>query len=485
PKVTDFGIARAGASEMTETGSIMGTAQYLSPEQAAGHPVSEASDVYSIGVMLYELLTGRLPFGGDSAVSIALKHLSEPPPPMSDDSLHIEPNLETVVMGALAKEPEARWQSAEDFAAALEACRPYVEAQMEGMPASGETAVFAAPVAVEREVEVVEREEPRRGWPYVLLALLVLALLGVMAYAFTRPEKVDVPRVVGLQLSEARERLDRRGFERIEVERERSRAPVDTVLRQDPDPGEAAPREDAVKLIVSDGPGKVRVPAVINQPRERATKELNKAGLEVTVQAESSDTVKDGFAIRTSPRADTEVDRNSRVQLYISTGPDQISVPTVVGLTRESAEALITDLGLEVAVEMEESDDAPDGEVLEQSPDSGTRVERGDKVTITVATQPEQVNVPDVTGLSRGDALGALSDAGLGGSVRQRTTDDETEDGVVLEQRPGAGVEVDEGGSVVIIVGRFEEAAVDPGDPGATPGEPQDPATPGEPLAQP
>jgi len=134
---------------------------------------------------------------------------------------------------------------------------------------------------------------------------------------------------------------------------------------------------------------------------------------------------------------------------------------------------------------MEESDDAPDGEVLEQSPDSGTRVERGDKVTITVATQPEQVDVPDVTGLSRGDALGALSDAGLGGSVRQRTTDDETEDGVVLEQRPGAGVEVDEGGSVVIIVGRFEEAAVDPGDPGATPGEPQDPATPGEPLAQP
>ncbi|MGH3993270.1 MAG: protein kinase domain-containing protein, partial [Pseudonocardiaceae bacterium] len=127
-KVTDFGIARAGASEMTETGSIMGTAQYLSPEQAQGHPVTAASDLYSIGVMLYEMLTGRIPFEGDSAVSIALKHLSEPPPPMSVEGLSIEPNLEAVVLGALAKDPLARWQTGEDFAAALEACRPYVEA---------------------------------------------------------------------------------------------------------------------------------------------------------------------------------------------------------------------------------------------------------------------------------------------------------------------------------------------------------------------
>ena len=127
-KVTDFGIARAGASEMTETGSIMGTAQYLSPEQAQGHAVTATSDVYSIGVMLYEMLTGKLPFDGDSAVSIALKHLSDNPPPMSEHGVSLEPNLEAVVMGALAKEPAARWQSAADFADALEACKPYVEA---------------------------------------------------------------------------------------------------------------------------------------------------------------------------------------------------------------------------------------------------------------------------------------------------------------------------------------------------------------------
>src|SRR5919112_720255 len=120
-KVTDFGIARAGASEMTETGSIMGTAQYLSPEQAQGHAVTAASDLYSIGVMLYEMLAGRLPFEGDSAVSVALKHLSEPPTPISQLRPDVSPALESVVMAALAKDPAHRWQSADDFAEALQA----------------------------------------------------------------------------------------------------------------------------------------------------------------------------------------------------------------------------------------------------------------------------------------------------------------------------------------------------------------------------
>src|SRR4051812_43720260 len=140
-KVTDFGIARAGASEMTETGSIMGTAQYLSPEQAQGHAVTAASDLYSIGVMLYEMLAGRLPFDGDSAVSIALKHLSEPPAPLSQWRPDVHPALEAVVMAALAKDPSHRWQSAEDLAAGLEAARTQIESGSNG---GQDTAGFAA-----------------------------------------------------------------------------------------------------------------------------------------------------------------------------------------------------------------------------------------------------------------------------------------------------------------------------------------------------
>ena len=139
-KVTDFGIARAGASEMTETGSIMGTAQYLSPEQAQGHAVTAASDLYSIGVMLFEMLAGQLPFEGDSAVSVALKHLSEPPPPISQFRPDVHPALESVVMAALAKDPARRWQSAEDFVAALTAAGEQIEA---GRPPTEATAAFA------------------------------------------------------------------------------------------------------------------------------------------------------------------------------------------------------------------------------------------------------------------------------------------------------------------------------------------------------
>jgi eukaryotic-like serine/threonine-protein kinase len=475
-KVTDFGIARAGASEMTETGSIMGTAQYLSPEQAQGHAVTAASDLYSIGVMLYEMLTGRLPFEGDSAVSIALKHLNEPPPSMASMGADVEPNLEGVVMGALAKDPAARWQSAEDLAGALEACRPWVEAH--GQDRTQDTMVFApvpvpadAPPATAAE-PVSEEEKPRR-WPAVALGLLVLALIGLMLFAFSRPEEVDVPKVTGLSLSDARERLDRAGFEQVDVERERSRQDVDTVLRQDPDPGEAAPKAEAVTLVVSSGPGKVRVPSVRNTRLQLAIRELEKQDLRVTADQQPSSSVRKGFAIGTSPREGTEVDRGSRVRLFVSSGPEQVTVPDVTGLTREAAETRLTREGLDPVVEMQESDQ-PEDEVIAQDPAEGAKVDAGARVTITVSQGRRQVDVPNVVGLAEADARQVLAGDGLGVTVRRRDTDNEEEDGQVLDQRPGAGVEVDAGRTVIIIVGRF----VEPEEPPEPEPAPDPPATP-------
>jgi eukaryotic-like serine/threonine-protein kinase len=465
-KVTDFGIARRGASEMTETGSIMGTAQYLSPEQAQGHAVTASSDLYSIGVMLYEMLTGRLPFQGDSAVSVALKHLSEPPVPPSQLRPGLSPAVEAVVMGALAKNPDQRWQNADDFAAALEAARAQVEAGNDG---GQDTAAFAPVPVVAPDAGVAEapeygppppppppEEERRRRWPLLSLFLVLLGLAALAAYALTRPEQVDVPRVEGKSLLQARNILERSGFEKIEVERVRSLAERDTVLDQDPDAGESAAKDDTITLEVSDGPGEALVPSVRNLPQEQAVKELNQAGFKVNIEREFSASVDEGIATRTVPKEGTPVERGRRVTLFVSDGPELITVPDVVGLSRDSAESRLTSEGLDVAIREEESDKRED-EVIAQDPAGGSRIERGEQVTLTVSTGREQVDVPSVTGISPADAAAILRRAGLNAASRERVVDDPSQDGIVIEQRPPAGVEVDEGSSVIIVVGRFEE----------------------------
>jgi beta-lactam-binding protein with PASTA domain/predicted Ser/Thr protein kinase len=476
-KVTDFGIARAGASEMTETGSIMGTAQYLSPEQAQGHAVTATSDIYSIGVMLYEMLAGRLPFEGDSAVAVALKHLSEAPPPISQWRPDVHPALEAVVMAALAKDPHQRWQSAEDLAAALEAARTQIEAGNNGgqdtaafapipMPADdvtaatqpvGATAPVLAPVSGPRE----ERE---RRWPWFTIGILTLALIGALLYVVLSgtltAEKKDVPRVTGKQLVVARALLERAGFD-VRTERVRSSQPFDQVIDQDPNPGEQAEDGSTVTLEVSDGPGTVLVPPVANLRQEQAIKDLEDAGLKVTVDSEPSDKVKKDFAIRTVPREGAEVTKGTRVRLLVSSGPEQVAVPDVTGLSRESAEARLRDEGFGVSVSEQESDVA-EGDVISQSPAAGTELTRGETVTITVSSGRPQVDVPDVIGQSERNARSALRAAGLTAVTQQRTVTDPAQDGVVIEQRPGSGTQVDKGREVVIVVGVLEAVAPPP-----------------------
>jgi beta-lactam-binding protein with PASTA domain/predicted Ser/Thr protein kinase len=470
-KVTDFGIARAGASEMTETGSIMGTAQYLSPEQAQGHAVTATSDIYSIGVMLYEMLAGRLPFEGDSAVAVALKHLSEQPAPISQWRPDVHPALEAVVMAALAKDPAQRWQSAEDLAAALEAARAQIEAGHNGgqdtaafapipMPADDATAAtrvaggpppVLAPVAEPR----VERE---RRWPWFTIGILTLALIGALLYVILSgtltAEKKDVPRATGKQLVVARALMERAGFE-VQTERVRSAQPFDQVVDQDPNPGEQAEEGSTVTLEVSDGPGTVLVPPVANLRQGQAIKDLQAAGLKVTVDSEFSDKVKTDFAIRTVPSEGKEVTKGTRVRLLVSAGPEQVAVPDVTGLSRDSAEARLRDEGFEVSVLEQESDER-EGDVISQSPSGGTELTRGETITITVSTGRPQVDVPDVIGMSERSARSRLRSDGLEPVTQERTVSDPAQDGVVIEQRPGAGTQVDEGRQVVIVIGVLE-----------------------------
>ena len=483
-KVTDFGIARAGTSEITETGSIMGTAQYLSPEQAQGHAVTAESDLYSIGVMLYEMLAGRLPFDGDSAVSVALKHLSELPQPLSVVRPDVHPALEAAVMRALAKDPADRYASAEEFAGALEAAAVELGAHGDG---GQDTAIFApipAPIPVEEPALAAEaaeeayvppdgeppsEEEKRRRWPLFTIGLMTLALAILLAAlavsGILAGERADVPRVVGKQLVQARATLEKAGFE-VKETRVRSLAEFDTVLDQDPDPGEEAKEGSTVTLEVSDGPGKVSVPSVENLPQERAVRELNKVDLKVNLDTEPSDGVRKGVAIRTVPKEGTEVDRGTRVRLFVSSGPEQITVPDVTGVSREAAEAELRDEGLRVSVEERQSEEPAD-RVIEQNPSAGTRVDSGTRITLVVSTGEEKVDVPNVEGLSPADAARQLRAEGLGAVRRERTVTSPEDDGVVIDQRPAAGVEVERGRQVVIIVGRLEEEEPPPEEPPA------------------
>jgi serine/threonine-protein kinase len=428
--------------------------------------------------MLYEMLAGRLPFEGDSAVAVALKHLSEPPPPISQLRSDVHPALEAVVMAALAKDPAERWQSAEDLAAALEAARAQIEAGQNGgqdtaafapipMPADDATAAtqlvgepqpVLAPVAEPRP----EREE--RRWPWFAIGLLTLALVGALLYVILSgaltTEKKEVPRVVGKPLVVARAVMERAGFE-VDTERVRSAQPFDQVVDQDPNPREEADEGSTVTLEVSDGPGTVLVPGVANLPQRQAIGELEDAGLKVTIDREASDTIKKDFAIRTLPREAKEVPKGTRVRLFVSSGPEQIVVPDVTGLSRDSAEARLRDDGFAVSVAEQESDE-PEGDVISQDPAGGTELTRGSTVTITVSTGRPQVDVPDVIGLSERSARSRLSSARLEPVVQQRTVTDPTQDGVVVEQRPAPGTQVEEGRQVVIVVGVLEEPPAEP-----------------------
>ncbi len=505
-KVTDFGIALAGASDMTQTGSIMGTAQYLSPEQAQGQPVDARSDLYSVGIMLYELLTGAVPFDGDSAVSIALKQVSATPTPPSQLNAAITPELERAVLRSLAKDPADRPADAEAFIRELDAARsglsavagPHDQTALTSVvpPLVGVGAgVVAADATSSYELAAMygvptqpppgpppplleaEREDPNRWWPALLAGLVVVALIvgGLLLFS---GDKVTVPSVLGADQATAEVTLREKGFSTNSVQKTDAKAPAGEVLGQTPAPGSEVDAGATITLTISAGPGQGRVPDVTDLGRRAANKALQKAGFKVEERERADATIRKDHVVQTIPGPGVQLERGETVIAVISTGPEKVTVPGVTGQSQDAAESALSDAGLEARVVEQESEDRAVGIVLAQDKAAGTQVSKGSTITITVAKKPEASAVPDVTGKSVGEAVSELSGAGY--KVEQRTEVVQTpdEDGVVLSQSPGAPKKLKPGQTVTITVGSFEPV-LDP-DP-ATP----DPANPDAPATTP
>jgi serine/threonine-protein kinase len=487
-KVTDFGIARAGASDMTETGSIMGTAQYLSPEQAQGHAVNAGSDLYSIGVVLYEMLTGRVPFDADSAVSIALKHVSEAPPPPSQFNPNIPPELEQTVLWVLNKNASDRPADADQLITVLEHCREAITSAGAGQHTASMAAVAAAGAAAgagaaigapglaayqhaqaqatngSGEMSVVRPPEEHEGpgwalWGWVLLVILLIAGAAAAAYFLTRPKQVLVPKVTGDQISTARATLAKSKFQVATVP-VTNRKPPGIVVSESPSAGTTADKGSTVTLSVSSGPGDVSVPTVQGLSQAAAKKTLTHAGLKVgNVVLRPSDQFAAGQATATNPGVGRDVPHGFSVTLFVSSGAPQKAVPPVVGESQTQAAADLTRAGFNVRSKQQASADVTVGNVISQSPAGNTKAANGSTVTITVATAPPTVTVPNVVGDPAAGAESALSAAGL--KVRQafRPVTKPGKNGVVLGQDPGGNSTAKKGTTVIITIGQLEQTS--------------------------
>lgn len=470
-KVTDFGIARALSSpdeDLTQAGSVMGTATYFSPEQAQGLPVDPRSDLYSLGVVLYELVTGRPPFNGETPLAIAYKHVQDEPAPPSTLMTGLPPALEAIIMKLLSKRPEDRYASAEDLRADLNrflAGEPTVAERELGAAALAEpaTTVQAATTVTSAvptdEDEEAEEDAPRRTWLFIAILVAMLALLGGLLFWFTRSldggDLVTVPPVVGLQLEEATGLLEDAGLE-VAVTREPSEQfEAGLVISQDPAKDEEVESGSTVELVVSSGRDVVEVPTLILLSQPAAEALLRERGLVPRVTPREVEEGEPGFVVDQNPAAGEEIPPGSEVEIFVSVVAGTVLVPNVEGRPLAQAQAQIQAAGLRFANATEAaSATVPAGSVISTDPPGGASVERNSVIQIVVSTGVEQVRVPDVVGQTEADARDEIRDRGLVVAVTpQSVPAGDPNAGRVLSQDPAGGRDADRGSTVSIVVG--------------------------------
>jgi serine/threonine-protein kinase len=478
-KVTDFGIARAGTSEaLTQTGSVMGTATYFSPEQAQGQPVDGRSDVYSLGVVLYEMVTGVAPFTGDTPVAVAYKHVREAPVPPTRRNPDVPAALEQIILTAMHKDPAGRYQTAEDLRADLlrfRRGRPLAAAPVTAMVAevpttTGAVVGTAAAGAMDAGATMVnprvaELAPARSGSSRAIAAALTVLVLGlivalVFVLATNNSEEgrtIEIPDVVGLDIDEARGVLETKGFEVDAVPVTNEEKTIGEVLSQDPLAGDTARTGTTVTLEYVSVESKP-IPRVEGLTVDEAKRVLADAGftnISDTPGLESSDLIPAGAVLRTDPAEGEVQDTSVEITIVVSAGREQVPVPNVLNQEFAAASNTITDAGFTVSRVDQPNDEVDIGRVIDTNPGPNEKAPKGSAVTVYVSSGPAETVVPSVIGRTESSAISRLEAAGFEVVVNTQSST-LANDGRVIAQSPVDPATAAAGATITITVGVYE-----------------------------
>ena len=432
--VTDFGIARAGAAGVTEAGSILGTAHYISPEQAQGQDAGPQSDVYSIGIVLYEMLTGRVPFDAETPVAIAMQQVTAEPQPPSALVPGIPTDLEALTQQCLSKDPSLRPAGADELVVRLDAISERLRvssdagatvafgataattAMAAGTAAAATTALSGAGQTPPQNNPSGEQEESSsKKWWIAGGITAALAVAGIALFLLVKPApQITMPLVVGKDLQTATTIISNAGFTGApEIQRVQSNEPKGRVIKQNPLANAKVANDAKVVLTVSDGPGDVQIPTVADLKAAEAQAKLEKLGFKVSVRQKASPDVEKGNAIGTDPAAGVSVVKGTEVTLFVSSGAAPIDVPDVTQQDVAGARSTLQTAGFVVTTTNKETCDQTAGIVLSQSPSGGTKAPKGSTVNLVVTADDQCVEIPSVTGQPIANATATLKAAGF------------------------------------------------------------------------
>ncbi len=498
-KVMDFGIARAltdSQATMTQTNAVVGTAQYLSPEQARGETVDARSDLYSTGVVLFELLTGRPPFKGDSAVAVAYQHVEQIPPTPSSILSDIPDSLDRVVLKALAKNREDRYPTAAAMLSDLQrvsrgldvAAPPADSWATEVLPTSGRVGAQTAatmpmsavaphgggqataatstslPPVAERADAAEEASKARKRRTAIIASVVVIALLliGGSVWALTRraaaPETVAVPTVVGLSQANAKTQIEAAGFVwELNPEKVASDSVEEgSVASTDPAGGTQAEKGSTVRVTISSGPDSVVLPDnLVGMTPEDARKAIEALGLkwELDSSKVASDTVAEGKVAQTNPSPGSKVKAGQIIRVYLSSGSDEVEVPDLDGMSQDQARSALKAVGLELGNVTSVDSEKDKDRIVAQDPVTGTKVKKGTTIGVSVSNgKTAQVEIPTVVGTSSEDAQAQLKALGLNVTVEEVAGNQPA--GQVLSIEPGEGSKVEKNSTVKLKVSK-------------------------------